>query len=118
MSGRSRIHITGTSLTQGVRAATAIDEQFICPFNCTVLQFAAIFTEPVTTSENFEFGKLSAIGFGYEMIFRAYDPVVDGGLVFVCNEHFEVLKGETFFIRYPNTDEVIVGYEGVLTEVF
>jgi hypothetical protein len=125
MSGRSRIHIYGNSDTGpvfpragGGARAISVDVTFAVPYNCTVVQFAYVFTEPVATSQDFEFGKLSAIGIGYEIIFRAVDPVTTGYLSFICNEHFEVLKGETFFIRYPNTDNVIVGYEAVLTEVF
>jgi len=98
--------------------AVAVGYNFTVPFNVTVVQFAYFFTEPVTTPEPFEFGKLSAIGFGYEFVFRSIDPASTGILTFVCNEHFEVLLGETFFMRYPNTDDVIVGYEAVLTEVF
>jgi hypothetical protein len=118
MSGRSRIYIRGRSDAQEVRAIEAIDEQFQPPVNVTLLQFSIYFTQAPTTSEAFEVGKLSAIGIGYEIVFRSYDPVTDGGTQMTCNEHFEIARDDTLFLRYPNTDLLLIGYEAVLTEVF
>lgn len=116
MPGRSRIHIYGTSSSTFVRALVAIDHQFVVPFNCVVLQFCAQFQSLPTTPQPIEFLKKSKIGIGFEFIFRIFDPTIVGSLNYVCNEHFEVLKDETFWIRYPNTDELMIGYEAVLKE--
>jgi hypothetical protein len=119
MSGRSRIYIRGRSDQQSLRAIQAIDEQFVSPFNCTLLQFSILFTQAPTTPQFFEVGKLSALGIGWEILFRNWDPTeIPGGLQMTCNEHFEIARNETLFLRYPNTDLLLIGYEAVLTEVF
>ena len=115
MTARLRKYFRGTS-DNGTRAIEAIDFQHQALWNMTLIQFSIIFTEAPTTSQAFEVGKLADIGIGYEIIFRAYDPVVDGGLQMTCNEHFEIGRSEVLFLRYPNTDGLLIGYEAIVTE--
>jgi len=113
-SGRSRLDVTGFSSAPN---HDPIDIDKVMPFNATLLQFSINYNggDP-DPADVLTVWKVDGNNPNIAPIFRVFNVGVDQTSIILCNERFELLKGQHFRVTAGNGADRDIGFEAIFEE--